>query len=344
MNRNSHGGDIYTRPVRWDFSANLNPLGMPASVKRAIVENIDKYEHYPDTHCTALRRALAARERVAEERIVCGNGAADLIYRAVQAIKPRRALVIAPTFSEYERALLSVDCDVEHYFTRESDSFGVREDILDRILGIDMMFVCNPNNPVGNVMDGDLLNRIIKQCTAVGAVLVIDECFMDFVEGGGGVGPKLEERVMVLKAFTKIYAMAGLRLGYLLCGSAALARKIQSRGQCWSVSVPAQIAGIAALGEQEYVSKTAPLIAKERAYLSGCLKNCGFKVYPSEANFILFCCPLPLDELLLNENIAIRNCSNYMGLGAGYFRIAVRTHEENRVLVKAIERCMKNNG
>lgn len=343
MNQNIHGGDIYSREIQYDFSANLNPLGMPESVKRALSEHIGQCEHYPDPNCTALRHALAAHEGIEEEQIVCGNGAADLIYRAVQTITPQHALIPAPTFSEYERALLSVNCDLEHYFTRETDNFALREDILCRIDGMDILFLCNPNNPVGNVIDEGLLNRIIEKCAKSGTVLIIDECFMDFVANGHGI-TDISDNVMVLKAFTKIYAMAGLRLGYLLCGSAKLAGKIAHCGQCWSVSSPAQIAGIAALGEKDYISETIPLIAKERAYLSNCLQYWGFKVYPSEANFILFQCALPLDELLLKEKIAIRNCANYMGLGEGYFRIAVRTHAENQMIVAAIERCIGKNG
>lgn len=343
MNQNIHGGDIYSRKIEYDFSANINPLGMPESVKRALIENIGQFEHYPDPNCTALRRALAIHENVAEEQIVCGNGAADLIYRAVQAVKPKHALIPAPTFSEYEKALLSVNCDLEHYFTCEADAFSLREDILDRIDGMDMLFLCHPNNPVGNLIDRNLLERILKKSADSGAVLVIDECFMDFVEGSHDM-VALADNVMVLKAFTKIYAMAGLRLGYLLCGNPDLARKIAYCGQCWSVSIPAQVAGIAALREQAYVSETVKFIAGERAYLCDCLKNFGFKVYPSEANFILFQCKLPLDEWLLKEKIAIRNCSNYIGLRAGYFRIAVRNHKENQVLIAAIERCIEQNG
>ena len=118
VRKNPHGGDIYSREVQYDFSANLNPLGLPASVRKALVEHMDAFAHYPDIHCTALKQEIAEREHLfPTEHIVCGNGAADLIYRMVQAFSPRRALVIAPTFSEYERALKSFHCEVEHYLT-----------------------------------------------------------------------------------------------------------------------------------------------------------------------------------------------------------------------------------
>lgn len=145
---------------------------------------------------------------------------------------------------------------------------------------------------------------------------------------------------MILKAFTKLYAMPGLRLGYVLCGDEALAGCIRSCGQCWAVSVPAQVAGIAALKETEYVKETLKIISKEREYLFKALSVLGMKVYPSEANFLLFRCDKPLDRLLLKEGIAIRSCENYEGLEYGFFRIAVRSHNENEILIRAIERVL----
>ena len=145
---------------------------------------------------------------------------------------------------------------------------------------------------------------------------------------------------MILKAFTKMYAMAGLRLGYMLCADEKLCEAVSECGQSWSVSIPAQAAGIAALGEHDIAEKTRCLIDAERKYLMDKLSGFGFKVYPSQANFILFRCCLPLDEMLIKEKIAIRNCGGYIGLSEGYFRIAVRTHAENEMLVKAVERIV----
>ena len=342
VRKNPHGGDIYSREVQYDFSANLNPLGLPASVRKALVEHMDAFAHYPDIHCTELKQAIAEREHLfPTEHIVCGNGAADLIYRTVQAFSPRRALVIAPTFSEYERALKSFHCEVEHYLTYERDGFCLREDILNKIPGKDILFVCSPNNPVGNVVPSDLMERITEQCAVCGTRLVRYECFMDFTGQDSSRRTSLPGHVMILKAFTKIYAMAGLRLGYLLCGSAETARKIETCGQCWSVSVPAQIAGEAALRETGYIARTIRLVAAERAYLTRSLQEAGCRVYPSEANFLLFRCDChDLEERLLQEGIAIRDCSDYIGLGRGYFRVAVRTHEENAALTEAVRRCM----
>ena len=338
----SHGGDIYSRHVTFDFSANLNPLGMPEGVKKALTEGMDSFSHYPDVSCAALREAIAAREGCDAERIVCGNGAADMIWRIPPAFRPKRALIPAPTFSEYERALLTFGCEVVRYFTREEDSFALREDFSQSVAGCDVVFVCRPNNPVGNLAARDLLWNLIETCAASGTLLVLDECFIEFTGEKPLAAAGLPGDVILLRAFTKIYAMAGLRLGYAMCSRHETAQRLRDFGPCWSVSVPAQIAGVAALRERGFVEKTVSLIAGERAFLAEGLRGMGLKVFSSRANFLLFRCGLPLDRMLLREGIAIRYCGDYHGLSEQYFRIAVRTREENRILLNAIERCVKN--
>ena len=342
MERFEHGGDIYSRQIAYDFSANINPLGLPGGVRKALINHVDDSVHYPDVEAAGLRTAIAEHEGMRTEQVVCGNGAADLIYRIVWALKPQKALLLAPTFSEYERALRSVGCDVGFHMLREEEAFALQEDFLDKIDGNDMIFLCNPNNPTGRTIPGELMSRIAARCRKSGCVLVVDACFWDFVEKESSVTEKgrFEENVIILKAFTKFYAMPGLRLGYVLCGDEALAGRIRSCGQCWAVSVPAQVAGMAALKETEYVEATLKLIPKEREYLFKALTGLGMKVYPSEANFLLFRCDRPLDRLLLKEGIAIRSCENYEGLEYGFFRIAVRSHDENEILIRAIERVL----
>lgn len=343
MVKSCHGGDIYSRNIKYDFSANINPFGMPLGVKNALIKHIKDFERYPDVNCTKLKNELAEHENVDAENIACGSGAADLIYRIVQTLKPKMAILPAPTFSEYEKALFSVGCEVDYYLLDKKDDFKLNDGILERLCGIDILFLCNPNNPVGNVIDRDLMEQIVNKCKDNSIYLVIDECFMDFVRDSEAYNVKADENnIIVLKAFTKIYAMAGLRLGYMICCDTALIERIQNCGQCWNVSVPAQIAGIAALKEEGYIEKTIMLVSEERRYLTDALKKFGFKVYPSKANYIFFKCSLPLYRMLLNEQIAIRSCDNYVGLGDGYFRIAIRTHVENEMLINAIERSIEN--
>ncbi|MGN0696239.1 MAG: pyridoxal phosphate-dependent aminotransferase [Oscillospiraceae bacterium] len=336
MKRYEHGGN-HSHDIIYDLSVNINPLGMPEGVRRALAENIDKFSAYPDPECRRLTEKLSEAENISAENIVCGNGAADLIYRLVQEEKPKRALLISPTFSEYEKALSETGCEIAFHELREEDGFSLTERILDDMSDdMDMLFLCSPNNPTGAVIKPPLMDRIYDECRRKDILLVIDECFMGFVCGGAGYSFKPRTGAIVLKAFTKLYAMAGLRLGYVLCGDISLAQRLRETGQCWSVSVPAQLAGEAALAEKAYASETVRIIRREREYLIRSLENMGFGVYPSEANFILFQSPLPLDRLLLREGIAVRSCANFRGLDGTYFRTAVRTHEENAALICAI--------
>lgn len=338
-----HGGDIYSREIEYDFSANINPLGMPEGVKNVLKNSIEQFERYPDVRCTELRNAVAERENISPEKIVFGNGAADLIYRTVQFLKPQKALITAPTFSEYERALRSINCEIEYFYTDESDSFDITEAILDRLHGKDIVFLCNPNNPTGNLINNHILESIKAITKKENIYLFIDECFMDFVDKSDLYKCKASEKnIIILKAFTKIYALAGLRLGYMLCDDERVIHGVENTGQCWSVSVPAQLAGVAALNEVGYIEKTLHTVRTEREYLTVELQNLGFKVYPSRVNFILFKSNLPLDALLLQEKIAIRSCEDFINLNGGYFRIAVRTHSENMTLINKIQEVIKN--
>lgn len=337
----THGGDIYSREVDLDFSANLNLLGIPEAVRKAAAEA--DFTRYPDPACRKLRCAVSSYENVPPERVVCGNGAADLIYRVVNTVRPKRALLCAPTFSEYEKALRERGCEVILHPLSEENGFALGGGFLPKITpDIGLIFLCSPNNPTGRTIEPLLLEKILKKCRDTGTVVLADECFLDFAEGGEELSAKryLNERVIVLKAFTKICAMAGLRLGYAIFGDEALAEAVRGSGQPWSVSAPAQAAGEAAaatLAETDYLARTRLLVAQERAYLTAELMKRGITVFPSQANFLLLKSEKNLAEILAKQKIAIRSCADYRGLGENFFRTAVRTNEENKRLIEAIE-------
>jgi len=323
MKEYEHGGNIYSGNIEYDFSANINPLGMPESVRKAITESVDMCERYPEPHSSRLVSAIAEYENISSGNIVCGNGASDLLYRIISFIRPERAFIKIPSFIEYEKALIEYGCEIT-------------ETLSDNI---DMIILGNPNNPTGKIIDSEFMNKICNLCREKNIYFLCDECFLDFVRDGKKFSVRnfMNSNIIILKAFTKIYAMAGLRLGYAVFGNPELALKIENYGQCWSVSVPAQLAGLQALRETEYIKKTILFIENERKFLTDNLKRLGIKVYDSETNFILFYSEVPLDRLLLNKGILIRNCENFRGLDCHYFRIAVRTHEENKILINALE-------
>ncbi len=341
-----HGGDVYSREIELDFSANLNPLGIPEAV-RAAAANAD-FSRYPDPRCGALTRAISRYEGVPEANIVCGNGAADIICRVVNTLRPKRALLCPPTFSEYENALAERDCAIAYHALAEENGFALGADILKKITpGTDVLFLCTPNNPAGNTIEPPLLERVLERCSETGTAAVIDECFLDFVENGLSAKNFLGANVVVIKAFTKICAMAGLRLGYAIFGGEDLASAVRDCGQPWSVSSPAQAAGEAAvrvLTETDYLARTRELVARERGFLTEQLSACGIKVYPSRANFLLLRSRVNLAELLVKNKIAIRSCGDYRGLSEEFFRIAVRTREENERLAAAIRALLGGAG
>lgn len=337
-----HGGNIHGLSGVLDFSANINPLGMIEGVRNAIAASAADCIIYPDPFCNELREALGVMLECDKQNIVCGNGAADLIYRIVHAFRPKNALICAPTFGEYKKALDECGCCVKEHVLSADNDFALTDAVLDDIDGMDMVFLCSPNNPTGQLIDCELMKKIADTCSSKGALLVCDECFIGFVEERERFSLMnwLNEHCIVISALTKLYAMPGVRLGFAVCGCSQTADLLSKSGQFWSVSAPAQAAGLAALAEEWYVERTADYIKRERKYLTDELSACGAEVFPSAANFLLIRSVPDLCERLMEDNIIIRKCENFSGLDECFFRIAIRTHDENRCLVKSFRRCL----
>lgn len=340
MKEQIHGGDVYRHPGVLDFSSNMNPLGTPPAVAAAAAKSMGQIAHYPDIQCTALTEALADYEQVPGEQIICGNGAADLIFSLVQAVRPKRSLVQAPTFAEYAQALEAAGSVVE-YYDSSCHGFRIGKDYLKRLAGSpDMAFLCNPNNPTGFLIEPRLLKEIVEICRERRILLVVDECFQDFIpdEERHTLKSLLVQNphLFLLKAFTKRYSMAGLRLGYGLCSDSGLLKKMGRVTQPWNVSIPAQAAGVAALQERDYVREGRRIVAMELVWLKQEMADAGLYVYDSQANYIFFRGPEDLKEHCLEQGVLIRSCSNYPGLGSGYFRVAVRQRKENEQLLRAL--------
>ncbi|MCR5846117.1 MAG: threonine-phosphate decarboxylase CobD [bacterium] len=346
-----HGGDIQGFIDEYgyaplDFSSNISPLGLPATVSEAIAKSIAGVERYPDPLCRRLVGAIAAHDGVEANQVLCGNGSADIIFRLALALRPSRALLPAPTFAEYEEALGVVGCEVLHHQLDPAVGFQLDLGFIERIdSSVDAVFVCQPNNPTGTVTPRDLLLEIAARCAQVGARLIVDECFVGFLEGADALTlvPELpgHPELIILKAFTKVYAMPGLRLGYMLSADGELIEAVRRVGQPWSVSSVAQEAGIAALEVAGYEARGVEMVARERVFLREGLASLGIEAL-GEANFLFF----KLDDggaltgVMRERGILIRDCSNYAGLDAGFYRIAVRTHEENERFLATLESCL----
>lgn len=337
--KNPHGGDIYAGKVLLDFSANTNPFGTPKAVQEAMIEALPQLHRYPDPYCRKLVTAIANHEAVPEKYILCGNGAADLIYAYARAVHPKKAAMLAPTFSEY--ALGLSECEISYYYLQESRDFALDSGILDflRREQPEVFFLCDPNNPTGRLTDPDLMEAILKCCHNLNIRLFLDECFLDLTKNGVSRKKYLAQypELFLLKAFTKSYGMAGVRLGYSLSADAALLEAMSRSQQPWNISSLAQAAGIAALKQREFLRKTVETVEAQRAFLSASLSALGFRVIPSDTNYILFQARVGLADALREKGILIRNCDNYPRLCPGWYRIAVRLPEENQALIRAME-------
>ncbi len=342
---NQHGGDVYGGGITLDFSANINPLGTPAGVREAAARALREMHRYPDPYCRRLVAAIAAFEQLPEDYILCGNGASELIYACCAALGPTLAAEAAPTFAEYALALESRGCRVERYLLRRENDFTLDEGFVSFLKEKkpEAVFLCTPNNPTGRLLPMPLLEQLLQRCAAWGARVFLDECFLDLTENGVSAKSLLaaHPELLILKAFTKSYGMAGLRLGYCLCADGGLLAKMARLTPPWNVSAPAQAAGEAALAEGDFLEKTRRLIARERRWLTRELEALGLWVCPSQANFLLLQGPPGLSAALRQRGIAIRDCGNYHGLEKGWYRIAVRLPEENQRLITAIRQFCK---
>ena len=334
-----HGGDVYRNEVRLDFSVNLNPFPMPAKVAEAMQGALSEIHQYPDPSQQKLRDGIAAFEGMTAENVVCGNGASELIMASVHAVMPRKALVTAPCYAGYAVALKAADAEIEEYHTDENKDFAVDGGILGKINdSIDMVFIADPNNPNGMLIEPELKRAIASRCVECGAVLVIDECFYPLTEAGTALSP-VNDDALHLRAFTKTFAIPGIRLGYMLSKDMMMLDKIRKHLPEWNLSRIAERTGEAAaevLESAAYLTDSVQMIKQEREYLTEKLGKLGIKVYRSDTNYLLLKSEPDLYEKLLERGILIRKCANFSGLDETYFRIAVKDHEENEELIKII--------
>ena len=338
-----HGGDVYRNKVKLDFSVNLNPLTMPAEVADAIQAGLYEIHQYPDPSQQKLREGIASLEGINSENIICGNGASELLMAAVHAVMPRKALITSPCYAGYAVALKAADAEIEEYFLDEGKDFAVDKSFVDCITDeFDMVFIADPNNPNGSLIDPELKKAITEKCEECGVILVIDECFYSLTDAGMEKRD-ISDKALHLRAFTKTFAIPGIRIGYMLSQDTELLDKIRKHLPEWNVSRIAERTGETAakvLESTEYLSSSVQMIKKEREYLAGELERLGIKVYRSDTNYLLIKSRPDLYERLLGKGILIRHCANFSGLDETYFRVAVRHHKDNEELINILGKIL----
>lgn len=344
-----HGGDVYRNTVTLDFSVSGNPLGTPMAVKTALYRAVELCGCYPDIEKQALKRAVSRMLAVPEESLLFGNGASELFMAIVHAIKPRKTAIPVPSFYGYEYAAKAAGSEILFYPLQQENGFAITKKLCEILTeDVELLFLANPNNPTGRLIEKETLRALLLHCEEKGIYVVLDECFIEFCAECPSILSKIGQfpHLILVRAFTKIFSIPGVRLGFLVCDNEPLFRKIAAQLPEWNLSSFAQEAGCACAQETEFIRETQKYVDLERAFLESELQRQGFQVFSSDANYLLvyrdeFSEGITLYELLLKQGILIRDCENFRGLCRGFYRIAVKRREENIRLLQAIERCRK---
>ena len=382
-----HGGNIYKvfreKNIKeiLDYSSNINPYGIPESLKKRITENLEVLERYPDPDYVELRQKLANLNKVNLSDIILGNGATEIIFLFMKVINPKKILIVSPTFGEYERAvksteipgdIVSLSCsddnknienkkiEIEYFELKESDDFKLNIENLKNELEnkYDLLIICNPNNPTGKFLKLAQTEEILKECNKYDTKLFIDEAFIEFLSDGMKESiintEENKKNLFVTRAFTKFFAIPGLRLGYGMYFDKELEQKISEKKEPWSVNNIAEMAGLTVLDDTEYIGKTLKWITEEKIYMYEKLNEIsGIKVYETEVNFItgkidekLFSEGLNvkvLREKMLEQGILIRDASNFNFLDERFFRLAIKDRASNERVIEAMKEIFQTN-
>jgi len=352
-----HGGNIFdiarqlgTEPAGITyFPASINPPGLSEMVRKSIISALDSLVHYPDNTHGELKQALAAHHGLSPANVVVANGSTEIIYHLPAMLTGKRALIISPSFNEYVRSLVQQHWEVRHFTLKPESNFSIDLEALEQTLaeGYDALYLCNPGNPNGTLYTLRTIEQVYSLCIASGTFLVLDEAFMDFCEDSSAKHDIVKgDNGIVLRSMTKFFGIPGLRLGYALSNT-TMAERLDAMGGPWSVNTLALAAGVAALQDKEHNRQTIEDNRQERRTLFERLSELKkLKVYPSSANFLLAeiidgMSAMELRERLMHQRLLIRDCTNFMGLSPQFFRVAVRTAEDNGRLLGALKRILK---
>lgn len=356
MDKHQHGGNITAAAARFgidpeafvDFSVNTNPLGPPTEIADLLRDSVALAAVYPEPDCGTLRSAAAAFYGAAPEQVIAANGAVELIYLLAQVLRPRTVLIPGPTFEEYEIASRLWGAGVKHLYLSPRQGFRPHLPQLIRAArGVDLVWLCNPNNPTGVRLPAGVLRPFLSYCRERGIFLVVDESFLLFhpnwkqltciPEAVAGDG------VLVLQSLTKFYGVPGLRIGCGIGSTEAISRLARYQPP-WHVNGLAQAAAMVAFGTGEYARLSLTLVAQERDFLVSSLASLRLikEVYPSAANFLLLELQPPasapaLWEQLARRGVLVRDCSNFDWLGDRFIRVAVKDHAKNTLLIAQLK-------
>lgn len=346
-----------------DFSTSVNPLGVSKKVKAEIRKHLKYLHNYPDSEAIRLKKRLAQYHGIAPEMILCGNGSTELIYLIARTLKPKKVLIPAPTFSEYERATIIAQslehgAQIKYFVLKKENNWSINPDeFITFMKGCDMAFLCNPNNPTGRLLKKDSVLKIAGAAKDLKCYLIVDEAFIDFCQGtvpdlppsqrqGAESGLSLisvikevenNPYLIVLRSMSLFYALPGLRLGYGVFPR-HLIERLKENKEPWTVNSLAQRAAVVALKDKVYREGTFRLMKEEKKFLEKSFKKIGIEFFHTDANFYLIKInnAYEICQHLKKKGILVRDCSNLRGLDNTYIQVAIKSHKENTILIKEL--------
>ena len=360
-----HGGNIYRLAEELkiqerkviDFSICVNPLRVSKKIKAEIRKHLKYLHNYPDPDTKRLRKRLAQYHGIDMETILCGNGSTELIYLITRMLKPQRVLIPAPTFSEYERAISIAgrkeqSAQIEYLLIKAEHGFKINPDewiaVLQRgvnsTLSFDMIFLCNPNNPTGMLVKKDAVLKIADAAREMKCYLIVDEASIDFCTDESVIKEvEYNPYLVVLRSMSSFYALPGLRLGYGVFPKHLIARLKEYR-EPWSVNNLSQRAAVIALKDKVFRKETVKIITEEKKFLEKSFKKLGIDFFNTDAHFYLVKMnnAQEICQQLKTKGILVMHCADFYGLDSSYIRIAVKSHRENAILIKALTSMLCN--
>ncbi|MCP1103401.1 threonine-phosphate decarboxylase [Aequitasia blattaphilus] len=352
--QNFHGSDIekiasfYQIPTEEiiDFASNVNPLGLSPMAKDALLDNIDIITKYPDRNYTSLKREIAHYCNVPKEFVTVGNGSTELISIFTRLMAPKKALVIRPTYSEYERELSLSGAELSYYFLEEKNDFklDIEKFISQLNHELNLIVLCNPNNPTGLGIETTDLERIIAHCKKYKIALLIDETYVEFSPAHKNISAlslvEKYDNFMVIRGVSKFYSSPGLRFGYGITSSKEFIHYLRREQNPWSLNSIGAFMGEIMLKDIAYIQETKELIWAEKSRIQKELSRCSsLHVFDTDSNFFLvkllkegLTSDSVFEEAIKNR-LMLRNCCKIEGLNGEFIRFCIRSPKENDKLL-----------
>jgi len=336
------------------FSANVNPLGISPKLKSTLSEQIDSIMSYPDREYTTLRKSIAEYVRTDIQNVIVGNGSTELISLFIHIKHPKKALIIGPTYSEYEREVSLGGGITLYYRLEEENNFALDIHKLDIGLtsDVDLLVICNPNNPTSTAITRNEMRIILDICKQKGIFVMVDETYVEFAEDVFKITSApltgYYNNIIILRGISKFFAAPGLRLGYAICGNVDLLKEMNQRKNPWTINSLAAIAGEIMFTDEGYIKDTRTLIANERDRICKILEGCkNVQYFTPTANFILIkilkedVTSMDLFEAAIKKGLMIRDCSTFPFLNNKFIRFCFMTPALNDALLEVLLEVLK---